>query len=149
MFATLCATCIVKQQMIRAGGTSMAAPMVSGAAALLLQKYPNLTPNRVKSVLMASARMVNGRFPAVDGYAAIKAVAAGNVPVANQGLTPNPLVSASTATSITRTRPGAGRAGPRAGPNNGRPALRRAPEGGAKGAAPAHIGPAQLISGGA
>jgi serine protease AprX len=95
-FATLCPTCIVQGQMIRAGGTSMAAPMVAGAAALLLQKYPNLTPNQVKGVLMGSARMVNGRFPAVDVYAAIKSVAAGNVPVANQGLTPNTLVSAST-----------------------------------------------------
>ena len=95
-FATLCPTCIVQQQMIRAGGTSMAAPMVSGAAALLLQKYPNLTPNQVKGVLVNSARMVNGRFPALDVYAAIKAVGAGNVPEANQNLTPNTLVSAST-----------------------------------------------------
>jgi serine protease AprX len=95
-FATLCPTCIVQYQMIRAGGTSMAAPMVAGAAALLLQKYPNLTPNQVKGVLTASARMVNGRFPAVDAYAAIRAVSAGNVPVANQSLTPNTLVSAST-----------------------------------------------------
>jgi serine protease AprX len=94
-FATLCATCIVQGQMIRAGGTSMAAPMVAGAAALLLQKYPNLTPDQVKGVLMGSARTVNARFPAVDVYAAIKSVAAGNVPVANQGLTPNTLVSAS------------------------------------------------------
>ncbi len=94
-FASLCPTCIVDLEMIRAGGTSMAAPMVSGAAALLLQRYPNLTPNQVKGVLLASSRLVNSRFPAVDVYAAIKSVAAGNVPVANQGLTPNTLVSAS------------------------------------------------------
>ena len=93
-FATLCPTCVVGGQMIRAGGTSMAAPMVSGAAALLLQKYPNLTPNQVKGVLMSSSRLVNNRFPALDVYAAIKSVAAGNVPVANHGLTPNTLVSA-------------------------------------------------------
>jgi serine protease AprX len=89
--------------MIRAGGTSMAAPMVSGAAALLLQKYPSLTPNQVKGVLMGSSRLVNNRFPAVDVYAAIKSVAAGNVPVANQGLTPNTLVSA-TSGDIDYTR---------------------------------------------
>jgi serine protease AprX len=95
-FSTLCPTCIVQGQMIRAGGTSMAAPMVSGAAALLLQKYPNLTPNQVKGVLVGSSRLVNNRFPALDVYAAIKSVAAGTIPVANQGLTPNTLVSAST-----------------------------------------------------
>jgi serine protease AprX len=36
-------------------GTSMAAPMVSGAAALLLEKTPSLTPDQVKARLMKSA----------------------------------------------------------------------------------------------
>src|SRR6476660_10038190 len=36
-------------------GTSMATPMVSGAAALLLQKTPSLTPDQVKARLMKSA----------------------------------------------------------------------------------------------
>ena len=34
------------------GGTSMAAPAVSGAAALMLQKQPSLTPDQVKARLM-------------------------------------------------------------------------------------------------
>jgi serine protease AprX len=39
----------------RLSGTSMAAPMASGAAALLLQKVPQLTPDQVKARLMKTA----------------------------------------------------------------------------------------------
>ncbi len=48
-------------------GTSMSAPMVSGAVALLLQDEPNLTPDQVKYRLMATA---NSNWP---GYEATKA----------------------------------------------------------------------------
>jgi len=95
-FSLLCPTCILNGGMIRAGGTSMAAPMVSGAVALLLERYPNLTPNQVKGVLMASARDLPGGLPAVDAYGAIRRVASGSVPVANQGLTPNDLINPAT-----------------------------------------------------
>jgi len=37
-------------------GTSFAAPLVSGAAAQLLAKYPNWTPDQVKGALMLTAR---------------------------------------------------------------------------------------------
>jgi serine protease AprX len=95
-FAAMCPTCVLTGGMIRAGGTSMAAPMVAGAAALLLERYPNLTPNQVKGVLMASARDLPGGLPGLDTYAALRRVASGSIPVANQGLIPNPLVSAAT-----------------------------------------------------
>jgi serine protease AprX len=44
-------------------GTSMATPMVSGTAALMLQKDPSLTPDVVKARLMKSATK---NFPAVS-----------------------------------------------------------------------------------
>jgi serine protease AprX len=63
----------------RMSGTSMAAPMASGAAALLLQDEPNLTPDQVKYRLMATA---NTTWPGyenktagagyLDVYAAVK-----------------------------------------------------------------------------
>lgn len=95
IFSGLCKSCIVDREYIRAGGTSMSAPMVAGAAALLLEKHPHLTPDEVKGVLMASARTI-GTYPAVDVYAAIRSVSAGRVPVANEGIEPNELIDPAT-----------------------------------------------------
>jgi len=39
----------------RLSGTSMATPVVSGAAALLIQQHPSLTPDQVKARLMKTA----------------------------------------------------------------------------------------------
>ncbi len=41
-------------------GTSMATPLVAGAAALLLQANPKLTPNMVKALLMYTAQPLRG-----------------------------------------------------------------------------------------
>jgi serine protease AprX len=44
-----------ESQYTRLSGTSMAAPVVAGAVALMLQKDPSLSPNTVKARLMVSA----------------------------------------------------------------------------------------------
>ncbi len=48
------------RDMMYLSGTSMAAPVVSGAAALMLQANPKLTPNMVKMILMYTSQPVKG-----------------------------------------------------------------------------------------
>ncbi len=59
--------------MFRMSGTSMAAPMVAGAAALLLQDEPNLTPDQVKYRLKAMATHFGTVNQAGAGYLNIPA----------------------------------------------------------------------------
>ncbi|HEU0130378.1 MAG TPA: S8 family serine peptidase [Mycobacteriales bacterium] len=49
----------VGTRFFRGSGTSQAAAVVSGAVALLLQRYPTLTPDQVKQQLMATATPFN------------------------------------------------------------------------------------------
>ena len=48
-------------QHIRLSGTSMAAPMVTGAIALLLERHPNLTPSQIKQILVHGEHAIPGQ----------------------------------------------------------------------------------------
>ena len=60
----------------RLSGTSMSAPMVTGAVVLLLQDEPELTPDQVKYRLMASGPSINGSDGDSNTYAYLDVLAA-------------------------------------------------------------------------
>ena len=91
-------------QYFRMSGTSMAAPVVSGAVALLLQDEPGLTPDQVKYRLTTTANKSWPGFSTtkagagyLDVYAAVKATSTQS---ANTGLTASTLLTTGT-TPIT------------------------------------------------
>jgi serine protease AprX len=73
----------------RASGTSMAAPMVTGAVALLLEAEPNLTPDQVKYRLTWAGTVINGTAY-LDVY---EALTTPTTEAANQGLVPHMLLA--------------------------------------------------------
>jgi serine protease AprX len=94
-FTSLCPSCVVAPSYFRAGGTSMAAPMVSGVAALILQLHPEWTPDKVKSTIIATGRSLpNAGVPEVNASAAVATSwpASG----ANAGIVPNRVVDPAT-----------------------------------------------------
>lgn len=87
---------------MRLSGTSMAAPMVVGEIALLLQKAPSLTPDQIKSAVVGSTRSYHNE-PDVPGLldanrAMNIATGAAIVKPLNQGLTPNMGINTSNGT---------------------------------------------------
>ena len=60
----------------RGSGTSEATAVTSGVVALLLQKYPSLTPDQVKNVLMASATPLFGSTANMVGAGSLNPTAA-------------------------------------------------------------------------
>ena len=91
-FAQLCAACSLGGEYIRASGTSMAAPVVSGAIADLLQGDPSLTPDDVKAALIGTGHDVaDSSAPALQ----IDHAEGWHGQPANQGLTPSGLIGTS------------------------------------------------------
>jgi serine protease AprX len=62
----------------RGSGTSQSAAIVSGAVALVLQKYPNATPDQVKQLLMGSATYLNSQKSQAQGGGELNLAAALN-----------------------------------------------------------------------
>ena len=98
----------VSQNYLRLSGTSMATPVVSGAAAVLIQKNPNLTPDQVKARLMKTAGKILPQysfgtdaitFRSFNNQADIFTVGAGilniNAALANNDLSTMPALSPS------------------------------------------------------
>jgi serine protease AprX len=101
-FESLCPTCIVGGEYIRAGGTSMSAPMVSGLVAIMLQHRASLTPDRVKGMLMTTGRNVPGVGEEAYALGAVKSTSTVNP---NAGIAPNTYVNSATGeVDYTRSR---------------------------------------------
>jgi serine protease AprX len=93
-FTGECPSCVIGGQYIRLGGTSMAAAVVSGIVADLLQAHPQWTPDEVKAALMRTGRAV----PSGNEVAADLAVLArpASYPNPNRGLRPSTLIDPAT-----------------------------------------------------
>ena len=90
-FERLCRRCVVGKNYFRLSGTSMSSAVVSGAAALVIQANPGMTPNQVKGAILSTRRQVPGVGAAVDAGAALDGTGS-----ANGGLTPNTLIDPAT-----------------------------------------------------
>ncbi len=67
---------VVEERFFLGSGTSQAAAVVSGAAALLLDQRPKMEPDQVKALLMATARPYPGQSPLCQGEGVIDLEAA-------------------------------------------------------------------------
>ena len=105
-FMTLCPNCSIGGSYFKAGGTSMAAPVVAGAAALLLQARPTMTPNQVKALLMGTDKPVAGNKAGTGMIDVERAVYAPiqSVPAVNLGVVPNLLIDYATRAGVDISR---------------------------------------------
>jgi serine protease AprX len=79
---------VVSTGYMRLSGTSFSAPVVAGAAAQLIARHPDWTPDRVKGALLATARSIGSNRGAA-GFGEVNVSAAANLtnpPNPNAGL---------------------------------------------------------------
>ncbi len=105
-YTELCGDCVSDGgEYIRAGGTSMAAPMVAGAAAIGFQLDPTLTPNRIKALLRDSDRPLTDSIDELSMVDAARRFFNDGGRLANQGLEPNTYIDPATGEiDYTRSR---------------------------------------------
>jgi serine protease AprX len=58
---------LLGDQYFRGSGTSQAAAIISGAVALVLQKFPSATPDQVKQLLTTTGYPISGKSQAIGG----------------------------------------------------------------------------------
>jgi serine protease AprX len=103
-FSEMCGSCIVSDEYIRAGGTSMSAPMVAGAVANLLEQNPGLTPDEVKDALVRTQRRTANGGREIQLVQAL-GLSSSNTLSANEDIEPNTLIDPQTgAIDYTRSR---------------------------------------------
>ncbi|HEX5901436.1 MAG TPA: ice-binding family protein [Solirubrobacteraceae bacterium] len=106
-FEALCPQCVVGADYLRIGGTSMSAPVVTGAAALLLQARPELNPDEVKALLVASVTAGGPRLGTADSFAVLAGSTVTNTGPSsingNLGLQPGTAVTGSAPGTVSQT----------------------------------------------
>ncbi len=96
-YASLCPSCVSEDgEYIRTGGTSMAAPMVAGAAAIGFELMPSLTPDRIKALLRDSDRPLTDSIDELSLVDAARRFGGDGGRLANQDLTPNDYIDPNT-----------------------------------------------------
>lgn len=95
-FATLCPSCVRDNSYFQISGTSMAAPVVSGTVADLLQLHPQWTPTQVKAALISNTRQVGYGAHEVAADWALSATPTDLASYSDSGYTPNTYIDPST-----------------------------------------------------
>ena len=90
----LCPECVRDGQYFQMGGTSMAAGVLSGVIALLLEEHPEWTPDEVKGAVENRQRQVPGVGAETAADKAM--LAPTRLLRSNEGLTPNELIDPAT-----------------------------------------------------